>query len=339
MYKGGSLVKKIIGLSSVFLLILLSFFSNTSSANSLNLGKARAISAEIYDYNDFKIKISWKNDELLNQYIYKNGNKDVFYQINLYVRNDDYVTLKNFNYKYNDVIIDEKGLASIIFNVGNLGLDCDYNDLSFTSYNFKIRYGLNLRDILGNYTYYGEYSPNISIGRIYPFNYASAWALEELNRALKYNLISERISSDMQVIISREEFCELAVLYYEKKLSTSVPYHSNPFIDVENVEVLKAYELGIVKGYPDKTFRPTHPITREDIAVMIERLLKLTNEKIVMNNKPIMIDEKVSDYALNSLISLYNEGIIKGNKGKLYPQSSTTRQEAVIMLLRCFEKF
>jgi S-layer homology domain. len=323
----------------ISMVLIISFFSTNSNASSIKLGKAKSLSVTIQDSSDLKVKLKWKNDYLLNQYIKQNGSKNIFYQVNVYVRNGNYIASKNLNFKYSDVSIKKDGYAEVIIKIASLKLDCNYNDLYNTSYNFKIRYGINLKDIFGSYTYYGSYSPHAVIGLIYPYNYASSWAIKELDKAMKYNLITSKISPDMEELISREEFSELAVRYYENKLSIKANYTNNPFKDVSNSEILKAYKLGIVKGYPDKTFRPTHPITREDIAVMVERLVKLTNPNIQLNYKAIKTGEKISKYALKSFTCLYNEGIIKGSDGKLNPLENTTRQEAVIILLRAFEKF
>ncbi|MBC7088363.1 MAG: S-layer homology domain-containing protein [Tissierellales bacterium] len=331
-------MKKIIFITMSILLLAI-FTQNNSYANSINLGEPKFLSANVEDTGDLKVKLKWKNDDLLNKYIQQNGSENIIYQVNVYVRNDDYVDSKNLNFNYSDVFIGKDGYAELILKVANLNLNCDYNDLTSTSYNFKIRYGVNLKDILGKYTYYGNFSPHAVIGLIYPYNYASSWAIDELDKALKYNLITSRISPNMGEIISREEFSELVVRYYEEKLSIKANYSDNPFKDVNNIEILKAYQLGIIKGYPDKTFRPNHPITREDIAVMTERLIKLTNPSIKLNYTKIKTNEKISNYALNSFTSLYNEGIIKGSNGRLNPLDYTTRQEAVIILLRAFEKF
>ncbi len=319
--------------------LMISFFSINSHASAIELGEPKSLSVNVEDTSDLKVKLKWKNDDLLKQYIKQNGSKNIIYQVNVYVRNGNYIASKNLNFKYPDIVINKDGYAEVILKLSNLKLNINYNDLNSTSYNFKVRYGVNLKDILGSYTYYGNFSPHAAIGLIYPYNYASSWAIKELDKALKYNLITSRISSDMGEMISREEFCELAVRYYEKKLSTVAKYSDNPFKDVNNIEILKAYQLGIIKGYPDKTFRPNLPVTREDIAVMTERLVKLTKPNIKLDYSEIKTSEKISKYALNSFTSLYNEGIIKGSNGRLNPSDHTTRQEAVIIILRAFEKF
>ncbi len=57
--------------------------------------------------------------------------------------------------------------------------------------------------------------------------------------------------------ITREEFCELAVLLYEKVTETAAaPVSPNPFTDTTNSQILKAYALGITTGTSTTTFSP-----------------------------------------------------------------------------------
>ena len=38
--------------------------------------------------------------------------------------------------------------------------------------------------------------------------------------------------------------------------------------------ILKAYSSGLINGYPDGTFRPNNPITRAEMAVVLDRYIK-----------------------------------------------------------------
>lgn len=62
-----------------------------------------------------------------------------------------------------------------------------------------------------------------------------------------------------------------------------------PFPDIKDnvykTEIKEAAEMGIVKGFPDGTFRPNETVTREQAAVMIVKAI----EKVItidLNNKP-----------------------------------------------------
>ncbi|MEA4833200.1 MAG: hypothetical protein VB118_11370, partial [Oscillospiraceae bacterium] len=48
------------------------------------------------------------------------------------------------------------------------------------------------------------------------FEGASDWALEELNEAESLGLVTSKVKKNTSLPITREEFCELAVLFYEK---------------------------------------------------------------------------------------------------------------------------
>ena len=78
-------------------------------------------------------------------------------------------------------------------------------------------------------------------------------------------------SIEMNKAITREEVVALmdCFLKYE---SAEVD-----FTDIENSNfkesILKAYESGLINGYPDGTFRPNNPITRAEMAVILSRYI------------------------------------------------------------------
>src|SRR5690606_4040684 len=77
----------------------------------------------------------------------------------------------------------------------------------------------------------------------------SNWAISEIEKAKKNNLTTERILNNFQSDITREEFCELVVKLYEAISGVKAkPVSPNPFTDTNNLEVLKANNLGIVGG-------------------------------------------------------------------------------------------
>ena len=98
---------------------------------------------------------------------------------------------------------------------------------------------------------------------------------------------------------------------------------------------------GIVKGYSDTEFAPDDLITREQIAVIMQRYAQY---------KGIVADESddlsqfadagdVSDWALGSMQWAVGTGLISGKDiGSLAPQDNTTRAEAAAILMRFLEK-
>ena len=70
---------------------------------------------------------------------------------------------------------------------------------------------------------------------------------------------------DVSEDITRGEMCELAVHALEKIWGYSIePERTDYFSDTSADYIVKAYELGIVSGYPDGTFKPDNPLTRQE---------------------------------------------------------------------------
>ena len=83
------------------------------------------------------------------------------------------------------------------------------------------------------------------------------------------------IGVDMTQPITREEFCELAVLLYEKVTGEpGKPVSPNPFTDTSKAQILKAFKLGITTGTSATTFSPDALINREQCATMLFRAIK-----------------------------------------------------------------
>lgn len=113
---------------------------------------------------------------------------------------------------------------------------------------------------------------------------------------------------------------------------------------------MAAYKAGLAGGYEDGTFRPDQPITREQIASILTRVLEMY--KVDGNLTPEQIDtilegfsdrNRISGYARESAAKAVNAGIIAGRTHLLFwrnfaPQDSATRAESCVMLMRTLKK-
>ena len=136
----------------------------------------------------------------------------------------------------------------------------------------------------------------------------------------------------------------------------------NPFKDVPNNEyytdaVKWAVKNGIVKGTSEDTFEPDTPISRQDIAVILNRYRsysrtahsgvselgsashQLTDSEKYNNLKKTFKDaDTISDYALNSVFTMNQLGIINGSEDStIKPLDNATRAEVAAMLHRFME--
>lgn len=171
----------------------------------------------------------------------------------------------------------------------------------------------------------------------------SQWAVDGLKRALEVKLPQEQLLSDFQSNITREEFCELVVRLYDL-LSTNkadLP-SSNVFNDTNNPYVLKAHGLGIVNGVGEGRFAPKASITRQEIAVMYERLLNaLKIHPTVSSDINTFADENdIASWAKSAMQLLNKMNIITGvGANKVAPLGNVTREQALIMSVRLLDLY
>lgn len=155
-------------------------------------------------------------------------------------------------------------------------------------------------------------------------------------------MTTERVLSDYQKTITREEFCELAVNLYEKLSGkTTEPVSPNPFKDTNNVAVLKAYKLGIVGGTGNGTFSPDKPLNREQMAKMFFSTLQLVYPNLGKDasEQNIADKDKISVWAKQAVNYMFKEKIIVGSNNQFNPQQEASREQAIVLVNRVFEKF
>lgn len=99
-----------------------------------------------------------------------------------------------------------------------------------------------------------------------------------------------------------------------------------------NKAINAAVNRGIMKGYPDKSFRPNAPITRAEFTQMISTI----------DNKPYGVApfaDVVGHWAERPIGSEYQAGRIMGYPdGTFRPNAFITRAEAVVILNKIFER-
>lgn len=174
-------------------------------------------------------------------------------------------------------------------------------------------------------------------------NSPSPWAITEIQQAKEYELVTEKVLSDYQGNVTREEFSELAVKLYEKLSGEkATPKYPNPFVDTDNEEILKANNLGIVNGIGDGKFAPNNSVTREQIATMFFRTLKVAVSNIETNANDLNFSDKdqIANWALAPLNFMNDRGIMGGiGDNKLDPKGTATKEQAIALVKRTYEKF
>lgn len=120
---------------------------------------------------------------------------------------------------------------------------------------------------------------------------------------------------------------------------------TNPFKDTTNPDILKANKLGVVYGINKDMdlFGPSLPITREEISIMICRLLMAIYPEFVADITGVEIfsdEDTIANWALESIKYCYKNGIINGvGGGRIDPKGHTTREQGILIIKRTYVKF
>lgn len=178
----------------------------------------------------------------------------------------------------------------------------------------------------------------------------SEWALEEINAAEAVGLAPNTVvTTEATETMTRAEFCGIAVNAY-KVLSGKAVFASGrkPFRDCTDLNVIAAYELGLINvnnGY----FFPDEPVKRQDICVMLYRVLDISNVETFPTEIDIEAMGKfadigtISEYAQQAMYVMADYEVITGTaQGEqvfLTPDAPATREQALIMALRFCQAF
>lgn len=176
------------------------------------------------------------------------------------------------------------------------------------------------------------------------------WAEEFVESMLLEELSSKEIidSSHLQEAITREEFAELTVRLYAKAKGIEVGevLQWNPFGDTNNKMVAKAYNIGIVSGTGldsknRKLFSPNNLVTRQEIAVMLIKELKILGIDVNVTQELNYSDtQSIASWAYDAVAFASESGILSGvGSNQVAPTAFATREQALTLLNKIGVKY
>lgn len=159
--------------------------------------------------------------------------------------------------------------------------------------------------------------------------------------SLRYLVIKKALLQDEngnyhpENTVTRGEFA----VYLSKVLN--LPTASNvSFSDVSAddklaIDIQKAAAAGIIKGFPDGTFKPNSFISRQHMAVMLNRAIKYLHLENTVANPITFKDEYLinKDYLTDVQLGA-SLGIIQGSNGYFMPQKNATIGQAATFVFR-----
>lgn len=170
---------------------------------------------------------------------------------------------------------------------------------------------------------------------IYPFDDIAdiSWAADAITQ-LSYRGVlngkSERLFTPNDNV-TREEFAKIITVAFKLNLVNT----ECPFGDVDENNwaypyIRSAYKAGIIKGVSDTEFGYGQNITREDLCVMIDRMIEIGELTLPQNNESVTFADEgaVSEYAKESVHRLARADIVSGDGTNFNPKAYATRAEA-----------
>ena len=172
----------------------------------------------------------------------------------------------------------------------------------------------------------------------------SAWASDAVTWLQGTKKLTQADFTGYDRTVTRADFARLGVILYE--LITGMPKPNpadvkNPFTDTEDKDVLRAYKLKIVSGTGDgTTFSPNDSVNREQIAVMLLRVLdacKVTYSQADISGISFSDEAELSTWAAPSVKRVYLIQVMNGTGGSsMSPQMTVTMEQAYQLLYNVY---
>lgn len=173
---------------------------------------------------------------------------------------------------------------------------------------------------------------------------AKYWASREIQNVVSSNIMSLDSSNKFypEKSITRVEFVQaLLKLLSNDNLNVKV---KNTFTDIYTSDsyyedILRSQQLGLVYGYPDKTFKPYRTMLRSEVTSVISHITKDTYTNLSILNQ-FKDKDDIPNWAVKSYAKTINYGIYVNYpcKKRLEPNREITRAEAAVILSKLQSK-
>lgn len=167
------------------------------------------------------------------------------------------------------------------------------------------------------------------------------WAAEAITALKDMGVVSGDGSGSYEPTrnVTREEFVKMLLLTLGVEISqtgTEVPFTDCAAEQWYYPYVAAAYENGIVEGMPDGTFGIGTPITRQDMAVMVDRAADQYGTELDEGESRTFADaESISSYAAEAVDRLSAADLLNGDEaGRFNPLDYANRAEVAVVMYR-----
>lgn len=171
------------------------------------------------------------------------------------------------------------------------------------------------------------------------FEFAAEAILDLYNRGIMEGVGNGKFAPERE--FTRAQFCKIIV----EALGYEIVEYKGSFTDVSANDwfapyVETAFENGLFGGYPDGSFKPSEPITRQEMAAVAGRIAVMAGivdqakmDKFVMEKSNFLDKDSVPDWAANAVAWLEAQGVFKEIIGENFePKKVVNRAEAAFVI-------
>ncbi|MBE6872235.1 MAG: hypothetical protein E7491_09860 [Ruminococcaceae bacterium] len=177
----------------------------------------------------------------------------------------------------------------------------------------------------------------------------SAWAKEEIIKALEADLVPAHVNSAYTTDITRSDFCDLIIKMIEKKSGKAIAdviagyadaKSDVSFPDTDSANVIAAAKLGIVNGRASGAFDPSANITRQEAAKMLALAAKVLGADITASEVAFADADDIYAWAKEFIYYVNTIGVMNGTSTTTPPNFSPlrtyTREQSILTVYRLF---
>lgn len=162
------------------------------------------------------------------------------------------------------------------------------------------------------------------------------WAENDINDWVAKGLVSgyEDNTFKPDNPVTRAEFVTFIDRSFKLTQTTDISFKDVKLSDWFYADIQKAKASNLIDGYNDNTVRPNNPITREEAAAIVVRLLKLqpSSQDVLKSFKDL---SQISYWSRNSVNAAVANGLLAGyGDNTLGPTKQITRAETIVLLNR-----
>lgn len=164
----------------------------------------------------------------------------------------------------------------------------------------------------------------------------SNWAKDIVIEAIDANIVPKAsLGTDYTKAITRAQFCAIATQLYETVTGKTLTA-SGSFDDTNDTNVLKMASIGVINGYGNGKFGPDDKITREQAAVILDRLATAIGKPMTAGN-PKFTDTS-ADWSKAGIANCYGSGVMLGTSDTTFsPKANYTIEQSIVTMVRLME--